>query len=88
MDKNRFKSKLFTSEDYWAIWLGGFFLIAGSMIFLVFGSREMMQEIRAAEEKLEAYPISTISRLMAEEDIENLKGINTVVGKKIKKLFR
>ena len=39
------KSKLLTSEDYWAIWLGAFFLLIGIVAFLIVGHQTIGEEL-------------------------------------------
>jgi uncharacterized membrane protein YadS len=83
MHKTLKTSRLLSSEDYWAIWLGGFFMIIGMIIFLLLGPQEFAPKIRADFKIIEAYPIKSISWHKGRQQLEQLKGKDTPLGKKV-----
>jgi uncharacterized integral membrane protein (TIGR00698 family) len=83
----KYKSKFLTGEDYWAIWLGGFFLVAGIIIYLILGRNEMAGQIAAEQKILNEYPIKSISWHIATQQSEKLIGSNSSLGKEIKSIF-
>jgi len=87
MSFSGFKSKLITSEDYWAIWLGGFFLLAGIIIYLFLGRTEVADQLITLNQKLEEQPIKSVSWYLNMEEKEKLTGSNTTWGKEIKSVF-
>ncbi len=56
--------KYLSSEDYWAIWLGGFILLIGVLGFIVFGGRQVSEGRSLSHEGLialeDAAPIRTL----------------------------
>jgi uncharacterized integral membrane protein (TIGR00698 family) len=87
MGDTKYRSKLIVGEDYWAIWLGGFFLVAGIIIYLFIGRGEMSEQIAEARKALDDHPIKSISWHMAGEQSAKLNGSNTFLGKEIKSIF-
>jgi len=87
MSFSGFKSKLITGEDYWAIWLGSFFLIFGIVIYLFIGQNEIAEETRNLDQELEQQPIKSISWYLNSEEKKNLVGSNTRWGRAIKSIF-
>lgn len=89
MALNKKRSIFLTSEDYWAIWLGSFFLLAGIVVYLVVGRAEFGDKITQAEQIVsqESKSKNSISWYKANEQLEKLTGSNTSLGKEIKKLF-
>ena len=71
------KSTLLSSEDYWAIWLGSFFLLSGILIYIVFGGKSIQSELlknqKVLEQQSKDVPFKSVARYEAEE---NLKKIN------------
>jgi len=80
-------SRLLSSEDYWAIWLGAFFLLLGSILYLLVGYGEMKSDIEETAEKVALYQLPTISSIVAAEKAELQIGAQTTLGKKLKNLF-
>ena len=91
MSKPGFSSKLLTSEDYWAIWLGSFFLLAGIIIFLVIGQKQIGNELISLEKTLELEiqekPYKSIEWYKTKEQYDKLTGSNTPLGKQIKEIL-
>ncbi len=87
MSFSGFKSKLITSEDYWAIWLGSFFLLAGIIIYLFMGRAEVADDLTTLNQKLEQQPIKSVSWYLNMEEKDKLTGSNTTLGKEIKSVF-
>lgn len=84
------KSKLWTSEDYWAIWIGGICLLAGIVVFLFIAKNEIAEDLSAAHSRtleLSQNPVKTISWYIADEKVAKLTGANTGIGNSIKGLF-
>ncbi|MCK5209072.1 MAG: hypothetical protein KAQ79_13655, partial [Cyclobacteriaceae bacterium] len=88
MVKRHSTSKLRTSDDYWAIWLGGFFLILGIVIYLFFAKREIGDVIVSNKhlltEQSENIPFKTINWYKAKHQSTQLTGSNTSIGKSVK----
>ncbi len=82
------KSKLITSEDYWAIWLGTFFLILGIIFYLVSGKNEIGDDIilnkSTVVEQAENAPFRTVEWYKSKDNLSKLTGSKTSIGKKIK----
>lgn len=91
MVKRHSTSKLRTSDDYWAIWLGGFFLILGIVIYLFFAKREIGDVIVSNKhlltEQSENIPFKTINWYKAKHQSTQLTGSNTSIGKSVKSLL-
>lgn len=84
------KSKLLVSEDYWAIWLGAFFLLLGVVVYLLIGQQSIGGQIAKNKEILEqesSKPIKTVDWYSAEFSLTQLTGANTDLGKSIRKLL-
>ncbi len=84
------RSKLLTSEDYWAIWLGSFFLLFGIIIYLVIGRNEIGDEINDVNMKLKVqseYPYRTVEWYLVNEKTKELTGSNAKSGKRIRSLL-
>ena len=91
MVKRHSTSKIRTSDDYWAIWLGGFFLILGIVIYLFFAKREIGDVIVSNKhlltEQSENIPFKTINWYKAKHQSTQLTGSNTSIGKSVKSLL-
>ena len=85
------KSKLVTSEDYWAIWLGVFFLLAGVVMYLIVGHQTIGNELknnsRALKQLSEEVPFKTIDWYIRADKSTNLTGANTGIGASIRNLL-
>ena len=91
MVKRHSTSKIRTSDDYWAIWLGSFFLILGIVIYLFFAKREIGDVIVSNKhlltEQSENIPFKTIIWYKAKHQSTQLTGSNTSIGKSVKSLL-
>ena len=91
MVKRHSTSKIRTSDDYWAIWLGSFFLILGIVIYLFFAKREIGDVIVSNKhlltEQSENIPFKTINWYKAKHQSTQLTGSNTSIGKSVKSLL-
>ena len=85
-------SKLLTSDDYWAIWLGTFFLVLGIVIYLFFAKREIGDIIifnkGLLTEQSENVPFNTVDWYKAKYQTKQLTGSNTSIGKSVKSLLQ
>jgi uncharacterized membrane protein YadS len=85
------KSKLLKSDDYWAIWLGSFFLILGVVAFLFIGKSSIGEEIVSnkivLDQQSKEIPFKTVAWYKAKDKSSQLTGANTSVGKSIKKIL-
>lgn len=83
-------SDLWMKEDYWAIWLGLFLLLAGILIYFNNAPPEMNQKIAQANEVLAAEsaraPFKTVAWYQAVDAKKNLKAASSPIGKQIKYL--
>ena len=91
MNKIKNRSKLLTSEDYWAIWIGLFFLIFGVIVYILIGRNTIGEEVIKnhdifIEQSHEA-PFKTIAGYKAEDQKTLLTGANTQLGKGISNLL-
>ena len=82
MSVTGFKSKLITSEDYWAIWLGSLFLLIGIIVYLFLARNEIVDKLYDLNQQLEEQPIQSISWYLITEQKDKLNGSNTTWGKK------
>jgi uncharacterized integral membrane protein (TIGR00698 family) len=90
MSSDKPKSKLWISEDYWAIWIGSISLMAGIVFFLFIAKNEIVDDLSVANSKLEELSqnqAKTISWYLADEQLTKLTGANTPIGQSIKGLF-
>lgn len=89
MNKSAISSKLLTSEDYWAIWIGSFFLIFGILIYLHIGKNEIGDVIVSHSNKLATLKNDqkSIESLKAKDQLTRLSGAGTAYGKQIKKVL-
>lgn len=89
MNKSAISSKLLTSEDYWAIWIGSFFLIFGILIYLHIGKNEIGDAIVANSNKLATLKNDqkSIESLKAKDQLTRLSGAGIAYGKQIKKVL-
>lgn len=82
------KSKLLKSDDYWAIWLGSFFLVVGVVAFLIVGKLSIGEEIdnntSIFDQQSNEVPFQTIEWYKAKDKVAKLTGANTSLGKSIK----
>lgn len=85
------KSKLLKSDDYWAIWLGSFFLVVGVVAFLIIGKLSIGEEIvnntSILDQQSKVIPFKTIDWYKAIGKVSHLTGANTSIGKSIKGLL-
>ncbi len=85
------KSKLLKSDDYWAIWLGSFFLVVGVVAFLIIGKLSIGEEIvnntSILDQQSKEIPFKTIDWYKAKDNVSQLTGANTSIGKSIKRLL-
>ena len=88
----RSKSMLLMSEDYWAIWLGAFFLIVGIVIYLIIGKQSIGKELIKMKYELNYIsvdaPFKTMEWYKINKEIKQLTGANTAIGKSITLLLR
>ncbi len=91
MSHNQYKSKLLISDDYWAIWLGGFFLVLGIIIYLFIAKTEIGDAIvsndRELTEQSEKIPFKSIDWYKAKYQSKQITGSNTTLGKSVKSLL-
>lgn len=91
MASEHIKSKLLMRDDYWAIWLGSFFLAVGVIIFLLIARASFGEDIihnkAVLDSQAENIPFKTVSWYIAKEKSRQLTGANTTLGKSIKKLL-
>jgi len=83
------RSTLLTSEDYWAIWTGGFILMLGIVFFLIIGRKSMEPDMQKSQEILaeqSEMPFKTVAWFKANDKLGQLTGANSSFGKSIKKL--
>ena len=89
MSKENLRSKLLISEDYWAIWIGAFFLLSGLVLYLLMGHRSIGDEIKDNSHSMTMIardiPFKTIEWYEKKELSQSLTGANTPVGKTIRK---
>lgn len=85
------KSKLLKSDDYWAIWLGSFFLVVGIVAFLIIGKLSIGEEIvnntSILDQQSKEIPFKSIDWYKAKDKVSQLTGANTSIGKSIKALL-
>lgn len=83
---------LLMSEDYWAIWLGAFFLIVGIVIYLIIGKQSIGKELIKMKYELNYIsvdaPFKTMEWYKINKEIKQLTGANTAIGKSITLLLR
>ena len=83
-------SDLWMKEDYWAIWLGLFLLLAGILIYFNNAPPEMNQKIAQANEVLASEsaraPFKTVAWYQAVDAKKKLKAASSPIGKQIKYL--
>lgn len=83
------KSRLFTHDDYWAIWLGGLFLVVGLLIFFT-KKPEALHEApdwsAEMETESERVPFKSVEWYQASDAQMSIKGSSTSAGKWLKKL--
>lgn len=91
MSHNQYKSKLLISDDYWAIWLGGFFLVLGIIIYLFLAKAEIGDAIvindRKLTEQSEKIPFKSIDWYKAKYHSKQITGSTTTLGKSVKSLL-
>ena len=91
MGKRQFTSKLITSEDYWAIWLGAFFLLIGIVAYLLLGYKtigmELSQNQKFLDKQAKEIPFKSIGQHAATQFSKQKTGANTEVGIAIKGLL-
>ena len=85
------KSKLITSEDYWAIWLGTLFLAFGFIAYFLVGGRVVKEQIKdhksqLAREEIEI-PFKTIDWYISKDKLKQSTGTNTEIGKTISSII-
>lgn len=82
-------SDLWLKEDYWAIWLGFFLLVAGMVIFLPRPPEGMNQKIETANSIMQdeidrGAPFKTVAFLDAQDSKESIKARKQGFAKKLK----
>lgn len=91
MAKEHLKSKLLTSEDYWAIWLGTFFLLVGVVIYVVIGHQTIGGELKehkmALSQLFKEAPFKTIEWYEEKDKSSQLTGANTPTGKTVSQIL-
>lgn len=91
MSHNQFKSKLLISDDYWAIWLGGLFLVLGIIIYLFIAKSEFEDAIisndRILTEQSEKIPFKNTDWYKIKRQSKLLTGSNSSIGKSVKSLL-
>ncbi|HKK76858.1 MAG TPA: putative sulfate exporter family transporter [Saprospiraceae bacterium] len=83
------KSRLLTHDDYWAIWLGGFFLVVGLLVFFTQKPKALQEAPDwSAEMKTESerVPFKSVEWYQASDAQMSIKGSSTSAGKWLKKL--
>lgn len=84
-------SKLLTSEDYWAIWIGLLFLLIGVIVYVFISRNTIGEEIVMNEQQLAAQksevPFKTIDWYLSSEKKKRLTGENTEMGIVVKNLL-
>ena len=79
------KSKLITSEDYWAIWLGALFLIVGFCVYVLIGGQSIREQIEDHKNilfELESeVPFKTIDWYVSNDQLKRITGSKTEIGK-------
>ncbi|GAB5552043.1 MAG: putative sulfate exporter family transporter [Saprospiraceae bacterium] len=83
------KSRLLTHDDYWAIWLGGFLLLLGLIISFVQQPAAMQEDqdwYATMETESARAPFKTIEWHEASDAQMGIKGMDTPMGKFLKKL--
>lgn len=92
MTKDHSSKRLLSSEDYWAIWLGAFFLLIGIIIYLVVGKNTIGDQVVSNEKTLSQQereiPFKSIEWYKADNSTSLLVGSNTEIGKSISTLLR
>jgi len=82
-------NQLFKREDYWAIWIGGFWLLLGLALFFGNSAKTFRADYQKYSETIDAEsqaPYETIAWHEANDARKNLKGTETGLGKWLKKL--
>lgn len=83
------KSRLLTHDDYWAIWLGGFLLLLGLVISFVQQPAAMQEDqdwYASMDTESDRAPFKTIEWHEASDAQMGIKGMDTPMGKLLKKL--
>ena len=79
--------RLLKSEDYWAVWLGAFFLLAGIIFYLVIGYQSIGDAVENNDKVLSQQsidvPFKTIGWYKANDNTAKLTGVNSGIGKSI-----
>ena len=91
MSNTTYRSKLLTSEDYWAIWIGSFLLLGGLTLYLVIGHQLIGDELKGNRQSLKDYaleiPFKTIGWYKENERSSELTGANLPAGKLVSKIL-
>ncbi|MCL4146885.1 UNVERIFIED_CONTAM: hypothetical protein GTU68_025793, partial [Idotea baltica] len=86
------RSNLLKSEDYWAIWLGGTFLVFGIICYLFIAKANIGKEIKSNDQLLtemsEQIPFKSIAFYKAKDQSSKLVGSATPLGKGITKILK
>lgn len=86
----KLNSALWQKEDYWAIWIGGFLLLSGLILFWLNTRASLDREHQKLEmimaNELKNAPFKTIAWHEAAQQQENLKAADSPLGKALKKL--
>ena len=82
---------MFTSEDYWAIWIGSFLLLTGLVFYLIIGQDQIGDELAENRLALKNYsqeiPFKTIDWYKEKDRSTALTGANLPGGKLVSKLL-
>lgn len=83
------KSRLLTHDDYWAIWLGGFLLVVGLLVFFTQKPKRLQEApdwSAAMKAEAERVPFKSVEWFQASDAQMSIKGTSTEAGKWLKKL--
>ena len=84
------RSKLFSKDDYWSIWIGAFLLLFGLVAFLSVRSEEFTKEKTALDviikKEMDGVPFQSVEYLEALEKKNNIKASSLPIGKFLKNL--
>ena len=82
-------AELFTTEDYWAIWLGFFLIVIGMLFFLPHPPKGMRQAIEQAnatmQEQADAAPFKTVAWHQANDQKAGIKSTSMTFARRLAK---
>lgn len=80
----QYKSVFLISEDYWAIWLGAFFLLFSLVVYVFIGKQQISESLRQNQKHLSSTsddaPFHTIAYYRASDNEKKLNSANTYIG--------